>query len=107
MEPHRSFAFERNIVYFKDAPLFAKNWKDDKFEVDHNLYWDAHGKPIAFPFGTLKDWQARGFDKNSLIADPLFVNAEKGDFRLQKGTPAAKIGFEPFDYSKAGVRKQR
>ncbi len=107
MEPHRSFSFEHNLVYFKDAPLFAKSWKDDKFAIDYNLYWEASGKPIPFPGGTFADWQARGFDRHSLIADPMFIDAEKGDFRLKEGSPAAKVGFEPFDYSKAGVREKQ
>jgi hypothetical protein len=104
-EPHRSFTFEHHIVYFKDAPLFAKNWKDDKFAVDWNLYWEPSGKPIPFPGGTLADWQTRGFDRHSIIADPMFVEPDKGDFRLKDGSPAGKIGFVPIDYSKAGVRK--
>jgi hypothetical protein len=103
-EPHTSFTFERNVVYFRDAPLFAKNWTGDKFVVDHNLYWEAGGKPIPFPGGTLKDWQARGHDRRSLIADPLFMDPDKGDFRLKPGSPAGKVGFVPFDYSTAGVR---
>jgi hypothetical protein len=103
-EPHTSFTLERNIVYAKDAPLFAKNWTGDKFEIDHNLYWDASGKEPAFPGGTLKDWRARGHDTHSLVADPLFVDPDKGDFRLKPGSPAEKVGFKPFDYSAAGVR---
>jgi parallel beta-helix repeat protein len=103
-EAHLSFTFERNIVYFKDAPLFARSWKDDNFVVDHNLYWDAAGKEVQFPGGRLKDWQARGHDTHSLVADPLFTDPDQGDFRLQPGSPAAKIGFQPFDYATAGVR---
>jgi hypothetical protein len=103
-EPHTSFTFERNVVVARDAPLFAKNWKDDKFVIDHNLYWDASGKEPAFPGGTLKDWQARGHDPHSLVADPQFADLKKLDFRLKPGSPAEKIGFKPFDYTAAGVR---
>jgi hypothetical protein len=103
-EPHLSFTIERNIVYSNGAPLFAKNWTGDKFVVDHNLYWDASGKPVSFPGGGLKEWQARGHDLHSLVADPLFVEPDKGDFRLRPGSQAEKVGFRPFDYSAAGVR---
>jgi hypothetical protein len=107
MEPHISFTFERNIVYYRTGVLLGKNWSDDKFILDHNVYWNAVGDPVTFPGGlTLEQWQARGFDKNSLIADPRFVNPEEGDFRLKDDSPALKLGFEPFDYTKAGVRKK-
>lgn len=108
MEPHSSFTFERNIVYYREGPLLGKNWKDDKFTIDRNLYWNAAG-PVVFPGNLdLKAWQARGFDKESLVVDPLFVDPDKGDFTLKQGSPAGKIGFVPFDYGKtvreAGIR---
>ena len=34
----------------------------------------------------------------------VFVDPAKGDFRLKSGSPAGKIGFQPFDPSAAGVR---
>lgn len=103
-EPHQSFRLEHNIVYAKEAPLFASNWKDDKFTIDYNLYWDASGKQPAFPGGSFKDWQKRGNDTHSFIADPQFVDPAMGDFQLRPGSPAGKIGFKPFDSSTAGVR---
>ena len=36
------------------------------------------------------------------MADPLFVAPEKDDFRLKPDSPALKLGFKPFDSSKAG-----
>lgn len=37
-------------------------------------------------------------DRNSIIADPLFINPEGGDFRLQPNSPALKMGFKPLDF---------
>ncbi len=102
-EEHLSFTFERNIVYWKEAALLRGNWSDN-FVIDHNLYYDASGKPPRFLDMTLAEWQAKGHDTHSLVADPLFVNPGKDDFRLRPGSPAARIGFQPFDISGAGRR---
>jgi hypothetical protein len=103
-EEHTSFFFERNIVYWdNDSPLLGSNWRDDNFRLDRNVYWHA-GKPVVFPGGlTLEQWRKeRGQDEHSIIADPGFVDPSNGDFRLKPGSPALKLGFEPFDYTKAG-----
>lgn len=42
---------------------------------------------------------------NSRWEDPLFENPDAGDFRLKPGSPALAVGFEPFDFSQAGIRK--
>jgi len=104
-EPHLSFWFERNIVYWNNAsPLLGSNWKDDNFRLDWNCYWNAGGQPVRFPGNlTIEEWRSkRKQDEHSVVADPLFVAAEKGDFRLKPGSPALKLGFRPFDYTKAG-----
>jgi hypothetical protein len=51
----------------------------------------------------LPAWQKLGYDQHSVIADPLFMDAENNDYRLQPDSPAHEIGFKPFDFSKAGV----
>lgn len=99
-----SFTLRRNIIYWREGPLLGSNWSGTNFVLESNLYWNAAGRPVAFPSSaSLADWQkASGQDKNSLVADPLFVAPDKGDFRLRPGSPAAKIGFQPIDSSKAG-----
>lgn len=104
-EEHVSFFFERNLVYWdNDSPLLGSNWKDNNFRLDHNLYWHAGGKPVTFPGGlTLDQWrEQRNQDKHSAIADPGFVDPEKGDFHLKPDSPALALGFKPFDVSTAG-----
>jgi hypothetical protein len=105
-EGHLSFRFERNIVYYRQGTLLGKKWDDDGFALDSNLYWRADGQPVTFPGGkTLAQWQERGLDRRSLVADPLFVDPDRGDFRLKEGSPAAKVGFEAWDYTTAGPRR--
>jgi hypothetical protein len=106
-EPHLSFIFEHNIVYWKDAPLLGSNWNGDKtkFQLDNNLSWDCAGGGKRFKFADLsfEDWQKqRGQDAHSLMADPLFVDPEHGDFGLKPGSPAEKIGFTPIDTRQIG-----
>ena len=49
-----------------------------------------------------ESWQSLGVDKHSLVADPLFVNATKDDYRLRKNSPAFKLGFKPIPADKIG-----
>jgi hypothetical protein len=101
-EEHLSFTFERNIVYWDTGALLASNWSGDKFRLDSNLYWRKGGKPFDLAGKTLAEWQASGQDGRSMVADPMFVDPEKLDFRLRPGSPAARIGFVPFDIRPAG-----
>ncbi|MBX7073824.1 MAG: right-handed parallel beta-helix repeat-containing protein [Pirellulales bacterium] len=104
-EEHRSFTFERNIVYWEnDSPLFDGRWQGKGVDLDYNLYWRK-------PPGTLHTmanqpfdaWQQKsGHDQHSIVADPKFVDPDSDDFRLQPDSPAARIGFVPFDFQRAG-----
>jgi hypothetical protein len=47
-------------------------------------------------------WQAMGFDKHSLVADPQFVDAGKDDYRLKPTSPAWRLGFKPIPVEKIG-----
>ncbi|HEY2250286.1 MAG TPA: hypothetical protein VGH74_04460, partial [Planctomycetaceae bacterium] len=67
-------------------------------------YWNVSGNPVFFGKKSFAEWQATGQDQNSLVADPMFVDPEKGDFRLRPNSSAAKLGFEPWDVSTVGPR---
>lgn len=47
-------------------------------------------------------WQALGMDPNSRVADPQFVDAAQGDFRLQPESPAWALGFEAIPVERIG-----
>ncbi len=103
VEEHLSYTFENNIVYWRTGKLFWGNVRDGEIRFRSNLYWNAAGEPFDFAGLSLEDWQALGQDEGSIIADPLFVDPEHLDFRLKPDSPALRIGFKPFDYTKAGV----
>ena len=109
-EPHLSFTAERNIVYWDAGSVFTKYgatlkesgkivWKD-------NFWWMTSGEP-SFNGKTFKEWQAKGNDVHGLVADPLFFDAAKRDFRLRPESPVVKAGFRPFDASAAGLSPGR
>ena len=104
VEAHLSFTFERNIVYWKSGPALGGPWDKIKFDSRDNCYWSAAaGAKTRFLDKSLEDWQKAGHETGSIVADPLFENADNRDFRLKPGSPAVKLGFKPFDFSKAGV----
>lgn len=74
-------------------------------ETDSNIYWCTADREVGEKF--LKTQQADGVDTRSLAVDPLFVDPENGDFRLKPDSPALKLGFVPFDFSKAGLAKDQ
>ena len=97
VEPHLSFTFERNIVYWDKGGLLAGNWDGDQFTVSSNLFWRTAGEPLELPAGFQSG--------RSVIADPLFGDPAKGDYSLRSESPAFRLGFKPFDLSQVGPRK--
>lgn len=107
-EKHLSFTIESNVILSAGTPFFGSKWKGTSYHFARNLYWDETGKQPDFPDASdLAAWQAKGQDADSIIADPLFENASKGDFRIKPGSPLEKIGFKEIDLSTVGRRTAR
>lgn len=99
--------FRRNIVYYTDpeAKLFGyRNLPFDHNEWDFNLYWHQ-SLPLSFPKLDWEGWLKLGKDTHSLVADPLFVNPGKDDYRLRPNSPAFRLGFKPIPVEKIGPYK--
>ncbi len=103
VEDHLSFTFSTNIVYWTEGELYNGQWKDDRVQLDHNLYWNPQQASPSFAGETFSAWQASGKDAASQYADPLFVDPQQDDFRLRPNSPALTMGFQPFDAKEAGV----
>ncbi len=80
-------------------PEFIKNIAD----TDQNLYflasYDDKGTEM------LKKYQDQGVEKNSVVANPGFVDLKNEDFRFVVDSAALKLGIKPVDVSQAGLRK--
>ena len=116
------FIYERNIVLWNPpSPLLdgaEYNWAlnekaangepRDSAIFRNNLYWPTDGKipeHLTASRLTWEEWRKMGRDAGSLFADPLFEDVGARDFRLKPGSPAAKVGFKPWDLTVAGVRR--
>lgn len=81
-------------------------------ELDYNVFFSDVGEFFASaarrePPGreryTFEQWQSLGYDQHSTFADPMFVDAANGDYRVKPESPALKLGFKNFDVSRAGL----
>jgi len=99
----------RNLFYFVQGKAVGdyggEHFGRDICAFDHNLYWNASGNPVLFANKSMAEWQSTGQDTDSIVADPQFVDPVRADFRLKSSSPATRIGFEPWDYTKAGPRR--
>lgn len=87
------------------------NWSDDRVTAsDQNVFYkpagtvNIKGGPAD---GSLDKWRKildGMFDQKSIVADPLFVDLANRDFRLKPDSPALKLGFEPIDVTKIGLK---
>ena len=106
-EEHLSYTFERNIVLYDRGDLLGGNWSGTTTNFLHkgNVYWDYSARPVTFAEKKLPlaEWQKKGQDIGSLVADPLFVDPAKRDFRLKPGSPALALGIKSIDVSTMGV----
>lgn len=97
--------YYRSSVPQKTNPAMLFIGVKGKIHSDGNVFFSPHKHQyIGGEFSTsdrkrlsisktLKEWQQQtGMDKNSIHADPQFVNIAKGDFRLKPGSPAIGKG---------------
>jgi hypothetical protein len=114
-----SDVYRRNIyVNTRDGQAWSRHWgtRDLSIRIDYNLYFNYSGDKPVFGIGTipnvrshgltLEQWRAKGKDKHSAFADPIFVDPAKGDYRVKAGSPALKLGFRNFPMDKFGTQKE-
>ncbi len=103
-----------NIFYYPDQgwsghAMCMMNFDISTNRIDRNVYWNKHGDWSIWTNGWAASvkwdaWQKSGADVNSVVADPLFVNPSKKDYRLKPESPAFKMGFVELPYEKMGLK---
>lgn len=102
VEPHLSLHFRHNIILHDKGETLVKVWDKANVDIDYNLYWRTDATPITIHGKTFAEWKKEK-EPHSVVLDPLFKNTAEDDYRLLSRKNIRKIGFKPFDYSKAGV----
>jgi len=106
-EPWRSYSMVGNIIVWEEGPAFVKYAgtlnETAKINWTRNLWWRLDGNDRVFNGKSFAEWQAKGNDTEGAFADPKFVDAARRDFRLRPDSPALKLGFKPFDFTRAGL----
>ena len=83
----------------------------DAFQFDGNCLYAPPGLPLRFSLTVLPeagklldwtDWLKTGQDAHSVLADPLFVDPARRDYRLRPASPALKLGFKPIPLERIG-----
>jgi hypothetical protein len=101
-DPNNGFFRIASLPDFFYAP--GNKGNDDKVVMRKNLCWQMCGGEVLVGPEKWPEWQARGMDEGSIVADPRFVDPAKDVFRLRPDSPALKPGFESFDLSGVGPR---
>ncbi|MEK6794435.1 MAG: hypothetical protein AABZ39_06645 [Spirochaetota bacterium] len=91
-----------NIFYATNekANVYSfRNFAFDRTTIDSNIIFHTSGIHTiqgikADPDKQWQEWQRLGFDNNSAVADPLFVDAANGNYRLKPDSPAFALGFK-------------
>ncbi len=110
--PRRAPTVERNIfLQAGNGFVYQKIVYNDVIqpwaELGSNVYWNQTSRIwMDADRKTLAEFQAdENQDFDSIEADPLLINPQRGDFRVPADSPAVtQLGFEPFDNRDAGIR---
>ena len=97
----------KNIIYYSSprAALLRTAKPSALAECDFNVYFQTTGaelKVTGMEGISFTKWREMGLDTHSKLVDPMFVDFEKGDYRLQPESPALALGFEQIDTSVIG-----
>lgn len=98
--------------YAASGDVFARNIVMGAYRPAGGMPVDRWGTEVDFNLVTTSEtdrqrFAAQGCDTHSVVADPMFVEANRGDFRVKEGSPALKLGFRNFAMDNFGVRQPK
>ena len=105
---------DRIMLYFSDSSNMTGTPSLQSLrKMDQNLYFNAVGTAqfrIEDRLLTFEEWKAHPkninrYDANSITADPLFMDAENHDYRLQTDSPALSLGIRSIETQNIGLTK--
>ncbi|MEN8662947.1 MAG: right-handed parallel beta-helix repeat-containing protein [Lentimonas sp.] len=89
----------RNVFYHTTTnPRSGFHYRLPKVKggLDYNLYYhEKLGKAEALFAAQKKSNKTKLIDRNSVVADPMFIDHLHGDFGFKAGSPAFDLGIEP------------
>jgi len=93
----RNNLFYRPVMGYKTGAAFSMYNLRPRIDADYNLYYipEKYKGTIGMMTDgvrhrTIEEWrEASGYDAHSVVAMPVFVDPEHGDFRLRPGSPGS------------------
>lgn len=109
LEDHVSILLENNIFYSAGVPMYDisdGHITEGKVPTHCNIFYDTEGKYNFCREHDIAYMRENGMEDGSIIANPLFADAEHYDFTLSDDSPAYSVGFKKIDSSDVGVREK-
>ncbi len=91
--PEKKCLFKNNLFWNYGKEVFLKVIEKDS----------DYGKKYSKI--SIDEWNSLGYDTQSIIDDPQFVDYDNRDYRLKSGSPALKLGFAQLPIDKMGPYK--
>jgi hypothetical protein len=115
--------FTRNIIYsnHENRPIYhflVYDWTDEVVaQADRNTFFCTKGpgymvretrlgEKVEVKEYCLTQWQDMGYDLDSVVRDPVFVDPAHDNYHLRSESPALRLGFVPIDFSEIGIRRE-
>ena len=99
--PHVWFPDSRDVV--TNNLLVGKNAYDPRGMTMDRAKEATFDFNLFATFTVSEELRRLGLDRHSLTADPQFIAPTTGDYRVQPGSPAEKMGFANFPMDRFGV----